>query len=69
MNLGIQHKTQTINPNNYSLMSPVSPVCHTEVTVNKINSLTLLRQSVFLFWEQDRVNTEFQTEVRSLSKT
>ena len=36
MNLGIQHKTQTIHSDHYPLMSPVSPVCHTEVTVNKI---------------------------------
>ena len=30
-------------------MSPVSPVFHTEVTVNTINCLTLLCLSAFLF--------------------
>ena len=48
-------------------MSPVSTVFHTETTVtnnnNKINCLTLFQ---LLFGKQERVNTDFQTEVKTL---
>ena len=50
-------------------MSPASPIFHTEATVNilsnnnKINCLTLFQ---LLFGKQERVNTDFQTEVKTL---